>query len=142
MPRFDRLDQVTIDPQLVAAQDVLFFRRRGEHDHGDYLGPFVGFRRFKTSMPPSRGHLARLNSLGSDAAAGRHRRLEAPESRRTDQVIPVVVLTSSAEEQDVLSSYQLGVNSYLVKPVEFSAFTSVITQTGLYWAVMNRIPNQ
>jgi two-component system response regulator len=55
---------------------------------------------------------------------------------------PVVVLTSSAEEQDVLESYKLGVNSYLVKPVEFSAFTSIITQTGLYWAVMNRIPNQ
>jgi two-component system response regulator len=41
-----------------------------------------------------------------------------------------------------VESYELGVNSYLVKPVEFSAFTAVITQTGLYWAVMNRIPNQ
>jgi two-component system response regulator len=67
------------------------------------------------------------------------RRLKADERTR---MIPVVVLTSSAEEQDVLESYKLGVNSYLVKPVEFSAFTSVITQTGLYWAVMNRIPNQ
>jgi two-component system response regulator len=57
------------------------------------------------------------------------------------KMIPVVVLTSSAEESDVIESYQLGVNSYLVKPVEFSAFTSVINQTGLYWAVMNRIPN-
>jgi DNA-binding NarL/FixJ family response regulator len=56
-------------------------------------------------------------------------------------MIPVVVLTSSAEEKDVIETYQLGVNSYLVKPVEFSAFTSVINQTGLYWAVMNRIPN-
>jgi two-component system response regulator len=55
-------------------------------------------------------------------------------------MIPVVVLTSSAEEQDVINSYKLGVNSYLVKPVEFSAFTSVIHQAGLYWAVMNRIP--
>jgi two-component system, response regulator len=67
------------------------------------------------------------------------KRLKADERTR---VIPVVVLTSSAEEQDVLISYKLGVNSYLVKPVEFSAFTNVITQTGLYWAVMNRIPNQ
>jgi two-component system response regulator len=67
------------------------------------------------------------------------RRLKADEQTK---VIPVVMLTSSAEEQDVLISYQLGVNSYLVKPVEFSAFTNVITQTGLYWAVMNRIPNQ
>src|SRR6202171_3433290 len=67
------------------------------------------------------------------------RRLKADAQTKA---IPVVVLTSSAEEQDVVSSYKLGVNSYLVKPVEFSAFTSVITQTGLYWAVMNRIPNQ
>jgi two-component system, response regulator len=67
------------------------------------------------------------------------RRLKADERTK---LIPVVVLTSSAEEQDVLESYKLGVNSYLVKPVEFSAFTGVITQTGLYWAVMNRIPNQ
>jgi two-component system response regulator len=67
------------------------------------------------------------------------RRLKADDRAK---LIPVVVLTSSAEEQDVTDSYKLGVNSYLVKPVEFSAFTDVITQTGLYWAVMNRIPNE
>jgi len=67
------------------------------------------------------------------------RRLKSDERAK---LIPVVVLTSSAEEQDVLDSYKLGVNSYLVKPVEFSAFTGVISQMGLYWAVMNRIPNQ
>jgi two-component system response regulator len=66
------------------------------------------------------------------------RRLKADEQAK---IIPVVVLTSSAEEQDVEISYKLGVNSYLVKPVEFAAFTAVITQTGLYWAVMNRIPS-
>jgi two-component system response regulator len=67
------------------------------------------------------------------------RRLKGDERTK---LIPVVVLTSSAEQQDVLESYKLGVNSYLVKPVEFSAFTGVITQTGLYWAVMNRTPNR
>lgn len=56
------------------------------------------------------------------------------------KMIPVVVLTSSAEEQDVVDSYRLGVNSYLVKPVDFTAFTSVITKAGLYWAVMNQTP--
>jgi two-component system response regulator len=66
------------------------------------------------------------------------RRLKADERTR---MIPVVVLTSSAEEQDVAESYRLGVNSYLVKPVEFTAFTSVITKAGLYWAVMNHAPN-
>ena len=65
------------------------------------------------------------------------RRLKADEKTK---MIPVVVLTSSAEEHDVVDSYQLGVNSYLVKPVDIGAFSSVITQTGLYWAVMNRIP--
>jgi two-component system response regulator len=66
------------------------------------------------------------------------RRLKSDESTRS---IPVVVLTSSAEEQDVRESYKLGVNSYLVKPVAFGDFTQVIAQTGLYWAIMNRIPN-
>jgi two-component system, response regulator len=66
------------------------------------------------------------------------RRLKSDEAIK---MIPVVVLTSSAEEQDVVNSYKLGVNSYLVKPVEFSAFTDIIGQIGLYWAVMNRIPN-
>jgi CheY-like chemotaxis protein len=66
------------------------------------------------------------------------RRLKADESAR---LIPVVVLTSSAEEQDVLESYKLGVNSYLVKPVAFADFTNVIGQTGLYWALMNRVPH-
>ncbi len=67
------------------------------------------------------------------------RRLKADPVAR---LIPVVVLTSSAEEQDVIESYKLGVNSYLVKPVAFADFTNVITQTGLYWAVMNRVPHQ
>jgi two-component system, response regulator len=65
------------------------------------------------------------------------RRLKADQATKT---IPVVVFTSSAEEKDVVESYQLGVNSYLVKPVEMIAFTNVISQTGLYWAVMNRMP--
>jgi two-component system, response regulator len=65
------------------------------------------------------------------------RRLKAEESSKT---IPIVVFTSSAEERDVVESYKLGVNSYLVKPVDMKSFSDVITQTGLYWAVMNRIP--
>jgi two-component system, response regulator len=65
------------------------------------------------------------------------RRLKSDEATK---LIPVVVLTSSAEQQDVRESYKLGVNSYLVKPVAFGDFTNVITQTGLYWAVMNKIP--
>jgi two-component system response regulator len=66
------------------------------------------------------------------------RRLKADDHTK---VIPVVMLTSSAEERDIVESYNLGVNSYLVKPVNFSTFTDVITQAGLYWAVMNRLPS-
>jgi two-component system, response regulator len=65
------------------------------------------------------------------------RRLKADAATK---IIPVVMLTSSAEERDVVESYNLGVNSYLVKPVDFAAFSSVVAQAGLYWAVMNRIP--
>jgi two-component system, response regulator len=66
------------------------------------------------------------------------RRLKADAGTK---LIPVVVLTSSAEEQDVIESYKLGVNSYLVKPVAFADFAAVIGQTGLYWAVLNRVPH-
>ncbi len=66
------------------------------------------------------------------------RKIKSDDATKT---IPVVVLTSSAEAQDVQESYKLGVNSYLVKPVAFADFTNVITHTGLYWAVMNRIPS-
>jgi two-component system response regulator len=54
--------------------------------------------------------------------------------------IPVVVLTSSREERDLASSYNLGVNSYVVKPVDFSQFTEAIRQLGLYWIVLNQLP--
>jgi two-component system response regulator len=54
--------------------------------------------------------------------------------------IPVVMMTSSAEERDVVESYKVGVNSYLVKPVDFGKFVDVVAHAGLYWAVMNKMP--
>lgn len=53
---------------------------------------------------------------------------------------PVVMLTSSAEESDMVRSYQLGVNSYIVKPVDFDAFVEQVAKLGFYWMVMNRTP--
>jgi two-component system response regulator len=51
--------------------------------------------------------------------------------------IPVVVMTSSSEEEDILSSYQLGANSYVRKPIEFHRFANAVRQMGLYWLLLN-----
>ncbi len=56
------------------------------------------------------------------------------------QTIPVVMLTSSREEGDLLSSYQLGVNAYVVKPVDFKDFMAAVRQLGGFWAVVNEAP--
>ena len=65
------------------------------------------------------------------------RRLKADPRTR---MLPVVVLTSSREERDIVASYQLGVNSYIVKPVDFEQFGEAVDQLGLYWLVLNQPP--
>jgi len=69
--------------------------------------------------------------------------LEVLQSIRADErtkMIPVVVLTSSEEEKDRVESYKLGVNSYIVKPVEFDAFANVVSDIGFYWILLNKPP--
>jgi two-component system response regulator len=65
------------------------------------------------------------------------RRIKADTETRT---IPVVVLTSSREERDIVDSYELGVNSYIVKPVDFEQFTEAVRSLGLYWLLLNQPP--
>jgi len=65
------------------------------------------------------------------------RRLKADPQTRP---VPVVVMTSSNEERDVVESYRLGVNSYIVKPVQFEAFLETVAKIGLYWVLTNRAP--
>src|ERR1700733_13608133 len=69
--------------------------------------------------------------------------LEVLQQVKSDEklrMIPVVVLTSSREEKDMVASYRLGVNAYVVKPVEFHEFVNAIKELGIFWAVVNAPP--
>ncbi|HTI61426.1 response regulator [Mucilaginibacter sp.] len=66
------------------------------------------------------------------------RQIKADENTRT---IPVVIMTSSKEEQDIITSYNLGVNSYVVKPVDFEGFAKAVSELGFYWLITNQSPD-
>ncbi len=68
--------------------------------------------------------------------------LRAIKSDPRTKVIPVVVLTSSKEEKDIVESYRLGVNSYIVKPVDFDKFIASVRDLGLYWLLLNQPPTK
>jgi two-component system response regulator len=66
--------------------------------------------------------------------------LKALKSDSRTKVIPVVVMTSSQEERDIVESYRLGVNSYITKPVDFDKFVEAVKTIGLYWLLLNQPP--
>ena len=66
------------------------------------------------------------------------RKLKSDERKR---IIPIVVLTSSKEERDIVESYKLGVNAYIVKPVDFDQFVKAVTELGFFWLILNQAPH-
>jgi two-component system response regulator len=65
------------------------------------------------------------------------RKLKSDEKRK---VIPIVMLTSSKEDKDIIEAYNLGVNAYIVKPVDFDQFVKAVTQLGFFWMILNQPP--
>ncbi|MEQ8579597.1 MAG: response regulator [Balneola sp.] len=66
--------------------------------------------------------------------------LKAVRSNKDTENIPIVMLTSSREERDVVEGYKLGVNSFIVKPVEFNSFMEAVKDIGIYWLILNELP--
>ncbi|MES2999457.1 MAG: response regulator [Pseudomonadota bacterium] len=99
-----------------------YLRREGEHGDRAEGNPAVILLDLK---------LPKVNGLEVLQTVRAHPQLRS---------IPVVMLTSSQEETDVLRSYELGVNAYVVKPVEFKQFVSSIADLGMFWAVLNEPP--
>ncbi len=113
-------NEVIVARDGVEALDYLF--RTGSHSACDDDAPLVILLDLK---------LPRLDGLQV------LQRLRADERTR---LLPVVVLTSSNEERDLVESYSLGANSYVRKPVDFAQFTEAVRQLGLYWLILNECP--
>lgn len=112
--------EIIVAPDGLAALDYLY--RRGEFNGRVEGNPTLVLLDLK--LPKIDG-LEVLRQIKSDDAL---------------KTIPVVMLTSSREEGDLISSYQMGVNAYVVKPVDFHEFTETVQRIGLFWSLINETP--
>lgn len=117
------LAQHNLANEVIVAEDGVealdYLLRRGKWADRDHLQPAVMLLDIK--MP-------RMNGIDVLRAVRAHAELHG---------IPVVMLTSSREERDILESYNLGINAYVVKPVDFNEFIDAVKTLGLFWAVIN-----
>jgi CheY-like chemotaxis protein len=122
----DALDEYNLANEIVTLGDgseaLDYLYRRGAF--ADRTDPQPGVILLDLKMPKVDG-LEVLRQIRADADL---------------KLIPVVIMTSSREEQDLIRSYELGVNSYVVKPLDFGEFTSAVKQVGAFWAVLNESP--
>ncbi|PKN83762.1 MAG: two-component system response regulator [Chloroflexi bacterium HGW-Chloroflexi-8] len=108
------------------------------HDGAEALDYLFGTGKFSSLAPYNAPQLILLD-LKLPKVGG----LEVLKKLRAEaktQLIPVVVMTSSSEEEDILNSYRFGANSYVRKPVEFHRFVNAVGQLGLYWLLVNEAP--
>ncbi len=106
------------------------------HDGAEALDMLLGSGTEREPMPPPAVILLDLN-LPKISGLEVLRRLRSDDRTR---LLPVVILTSSREEQDLIEGYRLGANSYVRKPVDFAEFLSATRQLGLYWLMLNEAP--
>jgi CheY-like chemotaxis protein len=130
-PRDAELTLTALDEYKLANEVVL---ARDGKEALDYL-----YRREQFASRPNESPAVILLDLKLPKVTG----LEVLQQIRSDErlkMVPVVILTSSHEERDMLRSYQLGVNAYVVKPVDFHEFVNAVKELGMFWAVINQPP--
>ena len=120
------LEEISLGNKVVVVQDGV--------EALDYL-----YRRDKFLDRPSGDPVVVLLDLKMPKVDGIEvlRKLKGDERKK---IIPIVVLTSSKEERDIVESYKLGVNAYIVKPVDFDKFAKAISEIGFFWLLLNQSP--